>query len=89
MIRYIILQSIFRGWRVRAEFLELMRPLIVIQHPFRDHINFRTWRFALMTLAANRIARAQRLAWSVRGARKARALVWALDIKSANGNMCL
>jgi hypothetical protein len=81
----ILIQKLFRGWRVRAEFVELMRPLIVVQHPYRDGINFRTWRFALITLAANRIIRAQRYAWGVRAARKARALAWALHIKSANG----
>lgn len=81
----ILIQKLFRGWRVRAEFVELMRPLIVVQHPYRDGINFRSWRFALITLSANRIIRAQRYAWGVRAARKARALAWALHIKSANG----
>ena len=40
-------QKLFRGWRVRAEMGELMISVAVLQHPFRDLINFRTWRFAV------------------------------------------
>ena len=65
--------------------IELMSPAVLDQHAFRDFINFRSWSYALLTAAANRIIRAQRYAWAVRGARKARALAWARDIKRANG----
>ena len=60
-----------------------MQSVVVLQHAYRDHINFRTWRFAVVTIAANRIIRCQRRFWAIRAARKARAVAWARDIRAA------
>ena len=73
---------------MRAEMSELMQSVVVVQHAFRDHINFRTWRYSVVTIAANRIIRSQRRVWAVRAARKARAVAWARDIRAARGVQC-
>jgi hypothetical protein len=65
--------------------IELMTPVVRVQHAFRDFINYRTWKFAVVTIAANRIIRAQRRFWAIRAARKARALAWARDIFATKG----